>query len=53
MNRDGTDLRILVEADHRDPLRVVQPTQPEATTEPAIGSPTPIPAEPTATLGEP
>ena len=49
MNRDGTDLRILVEADRRDPLRVVQPTQPEATTEPATESPTPVPAEPAAT----
>ena len=53
LSRDGTDLRVLVEYDPDLEPRLVQPTRPEATTEPATGSPTPIPAEPTATLGEP
>ena len=53
LSRDGTDLRVLVEYDPDLEPRLVQPTRPEATTEPATGSPTPIPAEPAATLGEP
>ena len=49
VSRDGTDLRVLAEAGRNGWLRTVQPTQPEATAEPATGSPTPVPAEPTAT----
>ena len=33
MNRDGTDLRVLVEADRNGELRLAQSTQPEATRE--------------------
>ena len=49
VSRDGTDLRVLAEAGRNGWLRTVQPTQPEATAEPATESPTPVPAEPTAT----
>ena len=49
LSRDGTDLRVLVEYDPDLEPRLVQPTRPEATAEPAPGSPTPVPADPAAT----
>ena len=49
VSRDGTDLRVLAEADDNDWLQLVQSTQPEATTDPATSSPGSGPTEPTAT----
>ena len=49
VSRDGTDLRILVEADRNDELQLAQSTQPEAATDPATSSPGAGPTEPTAT----
>ena len=49
MDREGAGLRVIVEIDRDGRLRAVQPTQPEATTVPGTGSPTPVPAEPTTT----
>ena len=52
-SRDGTEWRVLAEGIRNDGwpdwLEAVQPTQPEATTVPGTGSPTPVPAEPTTT----
>ena len=42
VSRDGTNLRVLVEINRDGQVRAVQPTQPEATAEPATGSPTPV-----------
>ena len=49
VSRDGTDLRVLAEADDNGWLQLVQSTQPEATTDPATSSPGSGPTEPTAT----
>ena len=48
VSRDGTDLRVLVEADY-DEHRLAQSTQTEATTEPATSTPDPALPKPTAT----
>ena len=49
VSRDGTDLRVLAEADDNGWLQLVQSTQPEAATDPATSSPGSGPTEPTAT----
>ena len=49
VSRDGTALRVLAEADRNGWLRAVQPAPPEATTEPVVGSPDPVPTESPAT----
>ncbi len=49
VSRDGTDPRVLAEADSDGWLRAVQPAQPKSTEVPATDSPTPASAEPSAT----
>ncbi len=49
LSMDGTDLRVLVEADRNGELRLAQSTQPEAATDPATSTPDPALPKPTVT----